>query len=242
MHYLTILGLLIIAFGTYLTILGQQKKSNESNKELINTINEKDKKINSLTNEVQLLRESDELKEANREEKLKTVASRAKRLLMEGNVLYSTFLGRHNISVRKKLMEDDFTKHNLPDDTIIKEVKKVFKSTTMLEASKVVRTSDNKPILELEYFLMQMRKIYNESNTILQHYGDIDHELIRQIDEIRTRSKMLVEMIPLLNSVQGGVKGVFGDGVPSQWADFFSYYYLAHHKCDIMCRKILEDK
>ena len=241
MHYLTIIGLLVIAFGTFLTILGQQIKSGESNKELISTVKAKDEKINSLTTEVQLLRESDDLKEINRKKKIKTVASRAGGVLMEGNIFYSTFIGKYDNEVRQKLMEDNFKKHDLPDDEIIKIVRKVFMSTTMLEPSHVVRKANNTPIIELEYFHMQMTKIYSEANTILQHYGDIDHDLIKQLDEIRSRSKMLVEMIPLLNSAQGGVKGVFGKGVPDQWADFFAYYYLAHHKCDISCSKILSD-
>jgi hypothetical protein len=242
MHYLTIIGLLIIAFGTFLTILGQQIKSDESNKELITTVKEKDEKINSLTNEVQLLRESDELKETKRNEKIKTVASRAGGIIMEGNLFYSTYIGKYDNDVLQILMENDFKKHDLPDKEIIDNVKKVFMSTTMLEPSHVVKKANNKPIMELEYFHSQMTKVYSETNTILQHYGDIDHDLIKQIDDIRSRSKMFVEMIPLLNSVQGGVRDVFEKGVPDQWADFFAYYYLAHHKFDISCKKILNEK
>lgn len=241
MHYLTFVGLIVIAFGTFLTYLGQQIKSDESTKDLKTTIEAKDEKIESLTKEVQLISESDKLKEANRNLKIKDVAFRAKRLLSESDLFYAFFLLKHSSKLHQQLMESNFTKHELPDDEIIKKVTQVFMSTTMLEASRVFKNK-NVPVSEFEYFFMQISKIYSEADTILQHYGDVDHELIHQIEDIRNRSKMLVEVLSLLPSAQGGIKNVFGKGVPDQYAGFFAYHYLAIHKCDIICKKLLAEK
>ena len=78
-----------------------------------------------------------------------------------------------------------------------------------------------------------------ESNLILQHYGDIDHEVITHLDEIRSRAETLLKMIPSLQHVSGGAKAVFEKGVDEQWAEFFTYYYLALHKSELTCDKLL---
>jgi len=62
MHYLTIIGVILIFAGTILTYYGQQIKSDESNKSLINTINSKEQKIDSLSNEIAQLKAQEDIK------------------------------------------------------------------------------------------------------------------------------------------------------------------------------------
>ncbi len=240
MHYLTIIGVVLIFAGTILTYYGQQFKSDESNKLLINTISSKDQKINSLSKEIALITAQEDTKNENRKAKIKTVAGRANRIFSESEMFYQGFIAKYCDPELSQLLQRDKTESVLTKDKIIKRVREAFTSTTMLNDSNVKR-SDGSAISELEYFYMQMTKVYLESNSILEHYGDVDHVLIKQIDEIRNRSKMFVEMLPLLRSVEGGVAGVFGEKVPDQWADFFAHFYYVQHNCQRTCRTIMEE-
>lgn len=240
MHYLTIIGVILIFAGTILTYYGQQIKSDESNKSLINTINSKDQKIDSLSNEIAQLKTQEDIRNDNRKAKIKTIAQRANCIFSESDLFYQEFISKYCDPELSKLLQRDKTESVLTKDEIIKRVTEAFTSTTMLNDS-IVKRSDGSAISELEYFYMQMTKVYLESNSILEHYGDVDHVLIKQIDEIRNKSKMFVEMLPLLRSVEGGVAGVFGEKVPDQWADFFTHFYYIQHNCQRTCRTIMEE-
>ena len=92
MHYLTIIGVVLIFAGTILTYYGQQLKSDESNKSLIETINSKDEKIDSLSTEIAILKAQEDAKIENRKAKIKTVAGRANRIFAESELFYQDYL------------------------------------------------------------------------------------------------------------------------------------------------------
>lgn len=239
MHYLTIIGISAISIGTLLTYIGQEKSGNKDKEQLIETISSKDEKINSLTDEVKLLRENDERLKLERDQKIRTLSLRANRIFQEGNMFYAMFFAQTDKDVFSYLMESDFTKHSLEDKEIIENVTKAFMSVTLLESSTFAFDNNKKPYSNFDYAYIQISKMYSETDTILQHYGDIDHEIIAQLDEIRGRAKELLNLMRAIPSVEGGVKEVFGNGVPKQWAEFFAYFYLVNHKCELLCNKEL---
>jgi hypothetical protein len=240
MHYLTIIGVILIFTGTILTYYGQQLKSDESNKSLINTITSKDQKIDTLSSEIAALKSEADTRNENRKTKIKTVAGRANRIFSESESFYQGYLSRHGKSELVNLLTKDLSESKLTKGDIIKSVNEVFISSSMLTDSNAKRL-DGTPISEVEYFYTQMTKVYTEANSILEHYGDIDHLLIKQIDEIRSRSKMFIEMIPLLKSSEGGIEAVFGEKVMEQWADFISHFYYTQYECHRTSIKILSE-
>ena len=94
MHYLTIIGISAISIGTLLTYIGQEKSGNKDKEQLIETISSKDEKINSLTDEVKLLRENDERLKLERDQKIRTLSLRANRIFQEGNMFYAMFFAQ----------------------------------------------------------------------------------------------------------------------------------------------------
>jgi len=197
--------------------------------------------IDILYQDIQDLKNAESIKENARSEKIKIVAQRAQKILMEGDAFILKFLSKygkgnlyllyHNDTFNNKAIQQD-------DKDILEQLKESFMSTNMLGPS-ILSNSKKQHFSELTFLEFQINKIYIESETILQHYGDIDNELIIIIDEIHNRSRMLSQLLPLLTHVSGGGVGVFGNGVPEQYAEFFSYYFLAHLKCKRICYEII---
>ena len=241
MHYLTIAGIILIFAGTILTYYGQQLKSDESNKSLIETITGKDQKIDSLSEEIAILKAQEEKKNENRKAKIQTVARRANLIFSVSEFFYQGYLLKNGYSKLVELLRRNLSERILTEDEIITRLNEVFTSTSMLNDSQAKRL-DGTPISELDHFYSQMTKIYSESNSLLAHYGDIDHMLIKQIDDIRNQSIFFLEMIPLLKSVDGGIEAVFGEKVMDQWADFISHFYYTQQECNRTCKMILENE
>lgn len=205
------------------------------------------KETTSLRVNIAQLQQAGQIEGALRDQKIQLVAQRARSIQSEGNAFLLPFLGGHG---RQDLI-DHFNihyrgEHKKPytPKEMQKELQALFLISTMLEPSHVfVSGGDSKrvPVTQLNYFHFQMKKAFSETQSILQHYGDVDHHLIKLVDDLGSRSKMFVQIIPLLSSIEGGVRGVFGQGVPLQYAEFFSYYFMTQYESKLLCDKILNN-
>lgn len=229
-HIVFIVGVAVIALGTYLTYLGQSISTKKEQDELKAEIRSKDEKINELI-------DAQRRSEDGRKQTIKTIVGRANILLSNGEIFLFPFLARNQRADIIDIFNEDHPEevgslYSSPN--ILDPLYELFKQTTLLKDSNM--SSGDKILTELEEFVFHMGEVSREADSILQHYGDVRDPIIKVIDDLRSRSDMFAKMLPLLHHVQGGVEGVFGAGVPEQWANYFRYYYLTHLKLKQICR------
>lgn len=229
-HIIFIVGIAVIALGTYLTYLGQSISTKKEQDELKEEIRSKDEKINEL---IDAQRRSEEGKK----QAIKTIIGRSSRLLSNGEIFLFPYLARNQRSDIIDIFNKDHPEAAgslYPAPTILDPLYDLFRQTTLLNDSNT--SSGGKVLTELEEFMYHMGIVSREADSILQHYGDVRDPIIQVIDDLRSRSDMFAKMLPLMHHVQGGAEGVFGAGVPEQWANYFRHYYLIHLKLKQICR------
>lgn len=181
-------------------------------------------------------------------QKVKAIARRAYGIQAEGNFFLLTFLGVNGRSALANHFDLHYKGAKLMPLTTIamqKELHAIFMSARMLEPTDVLTRNTSserfKPVAQIGILTSAMRKSYTEAKELLSHYGDTDHELIRIVDELRMRSELLATMVPTLERIPGGVHGIFENGVPDQYAGFFSHYFAKQYECKLLCDSISEE-
>jgi len=198
----------------------------------------KNAKIDTLAAQADRLKNLVETNNQRRNEKRRLIAQQSLAIFAAGNLFYDNFITRYGGSELCSQMKNDIKNGKLTDQQIVSKIKPLFLSITMLEASNIMFNTNTTPLSHLQFYHRQMAIVNSAVNSILNQYGNMDDVLIKQLNEMGNRSKTNYNLTTFLLT-QNRAEQILKAGVNDQYAEFFSYYYLCQHKCEILCGNII---